>query len=84
MQHLLYLLQMALKFSTYCTVYLLYGMLQTAMSYMELSEALTYAKARIEKLENDVNVAGEKYEQLREVYTAVIAENMKLKTRYVS
>lgn len=47
----------------------------------ELVEALTYAKARIEKLENDANVAGEKYEQLKEVYMAVVADKNRMETR---
>lgn len=48
------------------------------MTTEELVNALTRTKARNEQLENEVNVAGEKYQQLNEVYVAVVAENTKL------
>ncbi|KAL3994714.1 hypothetical protein ACH3XW_22840 [Acanthocheilonema viteae] len=46
----------------------------------ELANALAHTKARNEQLENQVNVADEKYQQLNEVYIAVVAENTKLMT----
>ncbi|VDN35291.1 unnamed protein product [Gongylonema pulchrum] len=51
------------------------------MSYVELMDALGRARARNEMLENEAIMADEKYQQLNEVYAAVVAENTKLMAR---
>ncbi|VDN04485.1 unnamed protein product [Thelazia callipaeda] len=47
----------------------------------ELRETLSLIKARNEELENEINVTGEKFQQLNEVYSAVLAQNTILKSR---
>uniref|UniRef100_A0A915PCQ8 TAR DNA-binding protein 43 N-terminal domain-containing protein n=1 Tax=Setaria digitata TaxID=48799 RepID=A0A915PCQ8_9BILA len=50
----------------------------TEMTTEELVDVLTRAKAQNEQLKSEMSLVAEKYQQLNEVYIAVVAENMKL------
>ncbi|VDK82215.1 unnamed protein product, partial [Onchocerca ochengi] len=53
------------------------------MTTEELVNVLARIKTRNEQLENELNVAKEKYQQLSEIYIAVMAENTKLMAQLV-
>lgn len=47
------------------------------LSYVKMSESLASLRTKNEKLESDMKEMEEKYNQLNQIYTEVVAENTK-------